>query len=160
MMARPVVSVLALCFAAACAPAAKPVDTAADEQALRDLVTAWNGYIASQNDSAVAAIYATDAVLMAPNAPAITGRDAIRQFWAGFWSAKPQLTITPRWVSVSGDLAVESGVFSLSMIPGPDGVSHDNGKYLVAWKRTAEGWKVTHDIYNSDNPPPPPPPAK
>jgi uncharacterized protein (TIGR02246 family) len=147
---------LLILLAAACTATPKPVDTAADEQAIRDIVTAWNGHIAAQNDSAVAAIYAADAVLMAPNAPAFTGRDAIRQFWAGFWPAKPDLKITPREIVIAGDLAIESGIYSLSMIPGPDGVSTDNGKYLVAWKRTAEGWKVTHDIYNSDNPPPPP----
>ena len=154
-MMRRIACSLMMLLAAACTAAPKPVDTAADEQAIRDLVTAWNGYIASQNDSAIAAIHAADAVIMPPNMPMLTGRDAIRQFWAGFWPAKPELKLIPRDVAVAGDLAVESGIWSLSMIPGPDGISTDNGKYLVAWKRTAEGWKVIRDIYNSDNPPAP-----
>jgi len=155
-MSRRFVGSLMIALTAACTAAPKPVDTAADEQAIRATVTAWNGYIASQNDSAIAAIYTADAILMAPNMPALTGHDAIRQFWAGFWPAKPDLKLTPRDVTIAGDLAIESGIYSLSMIPGADGISTDNGKYLVAWKRTADGWKAIRDIYNSDNPPPAP----
>jgi uncharacterized protein (TIGR02246 family) len=155
MMPRIALSLL-LVLAAACTAAPKPADTAADEQAIRDIVTAWNGHIAAQNDSAIAAIYAADAVLMAPNMPTIAGHDAIRQFWAGFWPAKPDLKLTPREVLVAGDLAVESGIYSLSMLPGPDGISTDNGKYVVIWRRGPDGWKAVRDIYNSDNPPPPP----
>jgi uncharacterized protein (TIGR02246 family) len=153
-MMRRIASTLMM-LAAACTAAPKPVDTTADEQALRDMVTAWNGYIAARNDSAIAALYAADAVLMAPNMPTVTGRDAIRQFWAGFWPAKPDLKLTPREVVVAGDLAVESGIYSLSMLPGPDGISTDNGKYVDIWRRGRDGWKVVRDIYNSDNPPPP-----
>ena len=36
----------------------------------------------------------------------------------------------------------------------------DNGKYLVLWKKTASGWKMLRDSFNSVNPPAPAPAAK
>lgn len=142
-------------LAAACSAAPKPVDTAADEQAIREIVTAWNGYIASQNDSAITAIYTSDAVVMPPNAPAVRGEAGIRQFWASLWPIKADLVITPTGVMVHGDLAIEEGTWTLH-IPAPDTPISDNGKYIVVWHRQADGWKAIRDIYNSDNPPPEP----
>ena len=154
-MTRRFVSSLMIALSAACTAAPKPVDTAADEQAIREAVTAWNGYIASQNDSAITAIYASDAVIMPPNAPAVRGEAGIRQFWASLWPIKAELVITPTEVMVHGDLAIEEGTWTLN-IPGPDAPIRDNGKYIVVWHRQADGWKAIRDIYNSDNPPPEP----
>jgi len=154
-MPRRIASSLMLALTVACTAAPKPVDTAADEQAIRATVTAWNGYLTSQNDSAITAIYAADAVVMPPNMPAIRGEAGIRQFWAGLWPIKAELVITPTDVTVNGDLAIEDGTWTFS-VPGPDGPTTDNGKYIVVWHRQADGWKAIRDIYNSDNPPPPP----
>ena len=32
---------------------------------------------------------------------------------------------------------------------GADGSHVDHGKYMVAWVHTEDGWKMTHDIWNS-----------
>lgn len=156
-MLRRFTSSLMIILAAGCTAAPKPVDTAADDRAIRAIDDAWNGYLASQNDSAIAAIYTADAILMPPNSPEVKGTDAIRQFWASLWPIKAELKLTVRDIAISGDLAVETGIYGLR-IPGPDAAStiNDNGKYIVAWRREGGTWKVVRDIYNSDNPPPPP----
>jgi len=151
-MSRRLASSLMIALSVACTAVPKPVDTGADEQAIREAVTAWNGYIASQNDSAITALYASDAVIMPPNAPAVRGEAGIQQFWASLWPIKAELVITPTEVMVHGDLAIEEGTWTLN-IPGPDTPIRDNGKYIVVWHRQVDGWKAIRDIYNSDNPP-------
>ncbi len=154
---RPLVlSVLIL--TAACARPAPAPDTTADEQAIKDLVTAWNGYLVAHNDSAIAALYAPDGVLLPPNLPRVTGTEGNRAFWAQIWPLNATLTLASVSVKVSGDLAVEEGNWTWSA-PTPQGDQKDNGKYLVTWHKRDGTWKVVQDIWNSDNPLPPAPAA-
>jgi ketosteroid isomerase-like protein len=138
--------------ALACAKAAT-VDPAAEETAIRDIVTRWNEHLVNKDDSAVAAIYAADAVLLPPNEPAVTGSSAIRQYWAALWPLNASLTITPGSVKISqaGDMAWEGGTWTYSA-PSPAGPVADNGKYLVVWHKVNGEWKVAQDIWNSNNP--------
>ena len=67
----------------ACAPATPPpVDTAAEEAALKAVTAAWlNAYNAGDVETIVA-MYAEDAVLMPPHAAVATGHAAMRAFLA------------------------------------------------------------------------------
>lgn len=146
------------CLSLACASAPKH-DPAADQQAIRDIVTQWNGYLQSKNDSAIGALYAADAVLMPPNMPPVKGAEQARAFFAQIWAMNGSLTLTTDAVEVSGDLATERGTWTWSN-PTPDGgTATDNGGYLVSWRRENGQWKAVNDIWNSHNPPPPAPPA-
>jgi ketosteroid isomerase-like protein len=161
LTARPLLAV-GLALAMACSAGAKapaPVDTAADEAAIRAIDTSWNGWLAAQNDSAIAAIYAADAVLMPPNLPRVSNPAAIRGFWAGLWPLKASLVLTPGAIRVSGDMAVEEGNWAFSA-PAPTGEQKDNGKYLVVWRKDAGAWHAVQDVWNSDNPPPAAPAKK
>ncbi|HEY7682369.1 MAG TPA: DUF4440 domain-containing protein [Gemmatimonadales bacterium] len=151
--------VMGLGFGLACGGQAKPRDTAADEAAIRAIDASFNEFLRSQNDSAIAATYAADAVLFPPSMPRVTGSENIRKFFAEIWPLKASLEITPGTIRVFGDLAVEDGTWTWSA-PTPQGEQKDNGKYLVSWRRSGNTWLVVQDIWNSDNPPPPPPPAK
>jgi uncharacterized protein (TIGR02246 family) len=144
-----------------CAGAPRP-DPEAGEAAVRALVTNWNGYLAAKNDSAIAALYADDAVLMPPAMPRISGRENIRRFWAQIWPLKATLTLAPASIRVAqaGDWAIEEGDWTWT-IPSPSGDQRDHGKYLVTWRKSARGWNVVQDIWSSDQPPPiPAAPAK
>lgn len=149
----------AVVFSSACAPPTPPADAGTEAQAIRDLVTAWNGYLAAKNDSAIGALYAADAVLMPPNTPKVTGPAAIQAYFAQLWPLNATLTVTSTDVKVAGDLGIEEGTYAMN-IPLPDGgEQRDTGKYLVAWRKQDGQWKVVQDIWNSDNPPPPAAPA-
>jgi uncharacterized protein (TIGR02246 family) len=149
-----VVSVALMGAILACAGGARS-DPKAGEQAIRQLVTSWNGYLASQNDSAIALLYADDAVLMPPAMPRVTGRENIRRFWAQIWPLKATLTLTSASIRVtrSGDWAIEEGDWTWSA-PSPTGDQRDKGKYIVTWARIGDSWKAVQDIWNSDQPPP------
>ena len=55
-----------------------------DVSAIRRTLDAFPKHFVSRDFDALAAMYATDAVLMPPNHPAVQGRDAIKQFLGGF----------------------------------------------------------------------------
>src|SRR5713101_1283345 len=58
------------------------VGVSAEESAIRDADAAWlKALDARQVDSAMS-FYADDASVLGPNAPVMTGKDAIRKFWS------------------------------------------------------------------------------
>jgi uncharacterized protein (TIGR02246 family) len=108
---------------------------------------------------AVAARFSEDAWQMAPNAPPLVGRDAIRAFWSqavrwGSW----EFTLDAEHVEASGSLAIERGRYTLTFTAGPDAPPamrsyEDEGHYLVHWRREADGeWRIAHDAPESGRP--------
>ena len=145
-------SLVFLLLALACSPA-QSTDTAADDQAIRGKVDGLNEALTSQNDSAIALVYDTGAVLMPPGEHRIVGRPAIRAFFAQLWPTKVVLSLAPTDVRVIGDWAIEEGSWSWTM-PAPRGEARDRGKYLVTWHRVDGDWLIAQDIWNSDSPSP------
>ena len=149
-----VLSLLAL--PAACQPAPPKVDIAAEEAAIVAQVAAFNDAVAAYDGTALGAIYAPDAILLAPNQEKLQGTEAITQFFQGMQQVGARMTVTPVAIEVaaSGDLALEEGTWA-STIPLPDGGAfQDNGKYLAGWKKVNGNWLMQIDAWNSDNAPP------
>ena len=125
----------------------------------RSAIEAANArYVESFNKgdiAAAASIYDADATVMPPNAAAITGQPAIADYWQGGWKAGVRnVKLTTSEVSVHGNEASEVGTYEME-VQSPDGavVGKDHGKYIVLWKRDANGqWKWHRDIFNSDVP--------
>jgi uncharacterized protein (TIGR02246 family) len=158
-MAKPLY-LLAAVVTAACATTPR-VDVASDEAAIRALNRQMEQGVATKNADMIAQLYATDAVFMPPNSPAIRGRDAIRGYWAEavkFPSAS--LTLTPTTIDVarSGDLATDVGTYAFSFT-SDQGPVNDRGKYIVKFRKVGTDWKIASDIFNSDLPMPTPPPV-
>lgn len=150
-----------LALAAACQPAAPTVDVAAEEQAIRAQIAAFQAAVTAYDEAAIAALYAPDGSLLPSTMPKLTGREAIAAFFAELEPAQAVLTLTPVAVAVAagGDLAVEEGTWTWAN-PNPDGTTaRDNGKYVVVWRKLDGTWLMQTDIWNSDNPPPGAPPA-
>jgi uncharacterized protein (TIGR02246 family) len=66
------------------------------------------------------ALYEPQAALTPMPGKLVTGTAAIRESLAGFLAGKPRITLTPRVVAQTGDLAVVSAKWELS-ITGTDG---------------------------------------
>lgn len=117
----------------------------------------WMAAGNAKDAAAIAALYAEDAMVMPPNAAAVKGRAAIQAFWKGMvdqLGSKVTLTKVSGWQG--GDTGYEAGTFAAMM-----GGVNDSGKYLISFKKGADGkWLITNDIFNSDLPCPPPAPAK
>lgn len=103
--------------------------------------------------AAVAALYAEDATLLPPGSPVTKGRDAIREFWQGAMSVGVrEAKLETVEVESRDDLAYEVGRFEMAMQPPGGERAEVTGKYVVVWKREADGWRMHVDIWNSDGP--------
>jgi uncharacterized protein (TIGR02246 family) len=151
----------ALLLAAACAPAAKPApDIAAIKKAIEAADAAQVVAIGKGDAAGAAAGYADDALIFNPGQPVVKGKAAqqamFAQMMAGATFSDLNLKMTDVVVSEAGDLAVEHGTYSWTITPKGGAAMADTGKFLVVWKKQADGgWKIIRDIINTDLAPKP-----
>ncbi len=126
--------------------------------ALEARAEAFAAAMNARDYDAVAALYAPDAVVMAPDVPAVTGRDAIRDMMARPEAQMPEgavFALRVMSVTANGPLAVERGEWSADFT-GPDGSPMTmRGKYLAEWHNIDGEWLMVSDIWNNDTPAPP-----
>lgn len=166
-MANKYFTALALLALLGCAPqssdkaAADSVATAAvDPAAARTAIDAANALaVEALNKGDVEqwlTLYKSDAVVLPPNQPAWRGTEGLR---AGAQAMLNDVAISGMAlkaddVQTSGDFAVETGTYEMTLTPKKGGkVINDKGKYIVVWERQPDGsWKAIRDIFNSDLP--------
>ena len=146
--------VIAASFAALAA-CAKTAPSAADETAARAVNIAWYKAYNAGDGAGVAALYAEDAVLNAPGAPAARGMASIREYFmksAGAAAAAGVALVDGPTsdVGVSGDLAWQSGTFK---IIDKSGAALDAGKYITVLQRKDGKWMIIRDTWNADGAP-------
>jgi ketosteroid isomerase-like protein len=165
-------AVVTLLAVTACAPKPKtPEQTAARMQAESDSAKTaiqaamgrWVRHIAAGRADSTAMIYAEDAVVMASNAPAITGRAAIEAMLSRLMGLGTyEFAFDIARVDANGPLAVEQGTYVENFKPGPQAppgmtaMFPDTGKYLTAWKKVNGTWVIFADIFNTSRPMPAP----
>ena len=95
-----------------------------------------------------------DAVYLPPNEPAWIGEEAIREK-LGAMLEMPGLSAkwTPTQVHASGDLGYSIGNYEIIMTDSAGVDMSEKGKYLVVWKKQADGkWKVAAESFNANTP--------
>ena len=105
--------------------------------------------------AALAALFAEDAALMPPGAPAVVGRYAIQaRYAAQFASIQSSFALNPGKIVVSGDVAWLRGDYQRVDIAVPGGIPTTiNGKYLMTFSRDRGNWKITTDAWNTNETP-------
>ena len=148
----PRAAVAALLLAVGCARGGAPLSEA-DKAALRAIDQRFGEAVLAKNFAAAAALYATEASLLQPNGPTVSGR-AMIQAWLEAFPPVSTLTIETQDVDGTGDLAYVRGTYTMTfMLPGAPGPTEDHGKYLLIQRKQADGsWLITNEIFNSDVP--------
>jgi uncharacterized protein (TIGR02246 family) len=136
------------------------VEKAAIDKVRDDFTAAFNAGDAMK----IGELYAENAVMMPGDKPTVTGRAAIVDYnKATFDQASAKVNITPTNTTVSGDMAVDEGTYTINLTPKAAGAEPitDQGRYVVVLQKMAGNWKVITDIDNRSMPaaPPPPPPT-
>jgi len=141
--------------AAAAATAQAQANSVPDMVALRGTDLAWVKHFNAGNPNGVAVLYEENAVLLPPNAPAVTGRAAIRSFLAGQMSAARKAGLTFALGAdpaggISGDMGWQSGTYTVK-----DQLANvvESGKYLSVFHKQGRKWYYVRDTWNSDGPP-------
>ena len=99
--------------------------------------------------SIIASVYTEEAEAFPPNGEVVKGRAALQKMWQGTLDSGLVLDLVTREVESSGDLAYESGTYSIKTA---DGTVADRGKYSVVWKRVGGQWLLHRDIWNTSLP--------
>jgi ketosteroid isomerase-like protein len=112
---------------------------------------------AAGDTTALAQAYTEDALMLPPDATRVVGHSAIEALWKSWIDAgMKNLTLKSTDVDSSGDLAYEVGEFTLQVpFSGQNSstnggeASTASGKYLVVWKRGADGiWRLKVHTWN------------
>jgi uncharacterized protein (TIGR02246 family) len=142
---------LAAIVAASSIAFANPTDGDGEARAAIEAANAkFSEAFARGDTKALAAMYTSDAIALPPDTEMVRGNEAIGEFWnasrkGGVRDAK----LTTVEVSRSGDFAYEVGTVSLTIQPEGKESTTARAKYVVVWKRQADGsWKLHRDIWN------------
>jgi len=119
-------------------------------------VKEWSALAEAKDAPKFASFYAEDAVLMMEDAPDIHGKAALAE-GVGAMMEDPNFALSfaadDVVVARSGDLAYETGSYTMTM-SGPDGTpATETGHYVCVWEKQADGtWKAVVDAPVSDPP--------
>ncbi len=152
----------------ACSPASneKPAasanssSSASDQAEARRQIEAaaigiWQA-VARGDSAAILADYADDALILSSGAPMLQGKPAVAAFLQGLFGGNTLRDVKGEVtdIMISGDLAVETGTYAMTIIPKNGNAAADKGKYIHVWKKSVDGsWKVVRYVPNSDIPP-------
>ena len=133
--------------------------TTADEEAIREMVEAWDASYNGRDADAMAAQFTEDAVRMNPNAAALQGREAIRADFVAEWEsgvlgrdAQGELSA----IHISGDLAAVRGTWANTSISVDGEPFQDRGYWMAAYRRQDDGsWGCVWNMGTSALPPRP-----
>jgi len=94
--------------------------------------------------------YAKDACIMAPNTPQICGQQEAAKFFRTAYDSYGMRNgrfITTAVYGDAVDYVTEEGLWQSFDAAGK---LFDDGKFLVLWKKTTEGWKMYRDAFSSN----------
>ncbi|MBE0447990.1 MAG: DUF4440 domain-containing protein [Actinobacteria bacterium] len=133
----------------------------ADVDAIERIHREYTASINAGNVEQVLASLTTDAILLPPNEPPAAGLEEVRSWFQRLADHIDQITFTEATlildeIVVAGDWAFSRATLHVTIQPKAGGPSvSDATKTILIWQRQPNGsWKISHDIWNSNNPPP------
>ena len=104
------------------------------------------------NYDQVAGLFASDGIFMAPHNESIVGPKPIERKLREFGESGYQdLRLETIRVDSSGDMAMEIGRYSVSVVSENSSTQADRGKYVKVWRRLG-AWRIVADCWSSNLP--------
>ncbi len=106
-----------------------------------------------RNFDALDQIYTVDARILPPGAPMVSGRKAIKEFWANLIQSvnAKSAVLASLDVMPAGEGIVEIGRATLSVGPQGQSAAEMEVKYVVYWRQEDALWKWHVDIWNQNS---------
>ncbi|MBS1681287.1 MAG: nuclear transport factor 2 family protein [Bacteroidetes bacterium] len=104
----------------------------------------------AKNDGSVVELFAEDACLLIPNGATLCGREELAKFFKNAFETGGVRSGKLTTLNVYGDgreYVTEEGLFQVF---DANGKLLDEGKTLVLWKKTEDGWKDFRDSFGSN----------
>lgn len=120
---------------------------------IRDLTDDFTKAFANGDVAGLVSHYTDDAIVLAPNAPRLQGPAEITAGFQAFLdSGLKSIEFETIDVIEEGSLVVEVGN-AIVGLETPDGLVEDPSKYVVVYRRQADGsLKIAVDAFSSDTP--------
>ena len=124
------------------------VALAQERQSIAEANIKFGEAVRSGDATALASLYTEDTRLLDPKVGLIQGREGVEAYWAGaFQMGIKEVVLTTMDVMKMDDMVCEFGKADLTIKPEGQDEIKDVGKYLVIWKKAADGtWKMYVDI--------------
>ncbi|WP_231632205.1 hypothetical protein [Flavobacterium sp. KJJ] len=103
--------------------------------------------LANKNDGSILTRYTEDACLLPPNTAPVCGSAQI----ASFFKSGPKVHVKFTIQNLYGDgktFVTEESYYEMT---DPEGKKLDDGKVIVIWKNTKDGWKMHRDMFSSNH---------
>ena len=116
-------------------------------RAPEDLDRLFAGAMNAGDLDALVELYESDASLTPAPGKVVVGIDAIREALRGFLDGKPKMTLSPRVVARSGDLALLTSKWELSMTGADGKPAKMGGQSVEIARRQPDGnWLFAIDL--------------
>jgi uncharacterized protein (TIGR02246 family) len=123
-------------------------------QAIENVNSQWTKAALARDASALAKLYAEDAVLLVPGMPLARGRSEIEGRFAKMLGEAPftslDLKLDDVVVAKSGELAYAIGTFTSSGTTAAGEAWKADGKYLSVYRQSDGDWILVVDTWNND----------
>ena len=131
-------------------------DVAQVRKSIEEADAKFSEAIREGNVAGAVAVYTDDATMVPPDGDVVKGKQAIEYLYKKFFQmGMKEIILTTIEVGGGGDTAYEIGKSKVRIQPEGQAAMMDSTKYLVIWKRQANGtWKVHVDIWNVSVPMP------
>ena len=148
------ISLLILTVAFACANVKSNLDAELEEakKAIAESNAIYFDSFAKNDSSIFINRYAEDCCIMAPNAPAMCGANVPLEFFKVAYNQiglRGGKFITQEVFGSGNGYVTEVGLWQSF---NKEGKMFDDGKFLVLWKKTPNGWKMFRDSFSSNHP--------
>jgi uncharacterized protein (TIGR02246 family) len=137
-------------------PYSSPIGGAASSMdvlsTIRGLTQDFSMNFNTGNYDQVAGLFASDGIFMAPHNESIVGPKPIERKLREFGESGYQdLRLETIRVDSSGDMAMEIGRYSVSVVSENSSTKADRGKYVKVWRRLG-AWRIVADCWSSNLP--------
>ncbi len=104
--------------------------------------------LANKEDASILTRYTDDACLLPPNAAPVCGKENMLKFFKS--GPKVQVKFTIQHLYGDGkEYVTEESTYEMTDM---NGKKMDEGKVIVIWKKTNDGWKMYRDMFSSNGP--------